>query len=123
MGTETKRNPASRGRFPTKRHPSALDHDNATAHLARVIAACGRQVVPKLIELLPVVGRGTMPWYRQMYSKIHAWALPCAHVLYTDYDGWPVRSLDDAFGLCGRAPLCAVGDTVTPISKLRRARG
>ena len=109
--------------------PIYVMHDERTERLASELArragnGSRRMVVPQRISTIVVDARGTFAQYREMYSKIHAWNLPCERVLYTDYDGWPLRSMDEAFELCGRhTPLCAVPDTVTPIAAALRKRG
>ena len=92
--------------------------------IARALSAThsgGRRVEPYPVPILEVSPRGTLPWYRQQYSKLHAWSLPCSTVTYTDYDGWPLRSMDGAFDACpAQHELCAAVDTVTPIAPHRR---
>ena len=41
-------------------------------------------------------------------------------VAYFDYDGFPLRNMDEIFDACASAPLCAVADTMTPINPKSR---
>ena len=74
------------------------------------------------VGLLVVDPPGTLPWYKEQYTKLHAWSLPCRQVAYFDYDGFPLRNMDTIFDECGDAPFCAVADTMTPINPKYRGR-
>lgn len=61
---------------------------------------------------------GGWPWYRNMHTKLHTWALPCKRAAFLDYDGLPLRNLDSVFDECPHtADLCATQDHVTPKKK------
>jgi len=69
------------------------------------------------VHIIPMSSVGSMIWYyRDMYTKLHAWTLPCQRVAYLDYDGLPLRSLDGIFAACGEAEFCAVRDRIMPSS-------
>ena len=46
--------------------------------------------------------------YESMYTKFHAWRLPCKRVALVDYDVLTLRSPDAIFAECGDAEFCAV---------------
>ena len=78
---------------------------NAGNDVRRVLTpfAATAQLFPWRVEEVVVDTPNTIPWYRLIHTKFHAWALPCRRVVLTDYDGIPLRSLDAAFTACDRA--------------------
>lgn len=52
--------------------------------------------------------------YEHMYTKLHAWRLPCRQVMFVDYDVVALHTPDEAFAVCGDANLCAVHDGNNP---------
>lgn len=55
------------------------------------------------------------PWYRLVYTKLHAWNLPCKRVALMDYDMIPIQAPEAVFDACSDDdPLCAVKDVATP---------
>ena len=60
------------------------------------------------VTLLDFATRSTLPRYRHLWTKLHAWRLPCQRVALLDYDGWAVAAPDGIFDACdSSAELCA----------------
>ena len=110
--------------------------------------ATAQQVQLQRVNLLVVNPPGTMAQYKEQYTKLHAWSLPCRqvacapsdciwiaiasgwcplpnrlvrHLADFDYDGFALRNIDSIFDECGASSFCAVPDTMTPINP--KARG
>ena len=66
-----------------------------------------------------------MHMHMHMHMHVHVCAYRAActwQVAYFDYDGFPLRNMDEIFDECGGAPFCAVADTMTPINPKYRGR-
>tara|TARA_B110001452_G_C15205039_1_gene418049 strand:- start:575 stop:1507 length:933 start_codon:yes stop_codon:yes gene_type:complete len=97
--------------------PIVVMHANMPSVRARrLLNATANRVQLQRVGLVVVEPPGTFAWYREQYTKLHAWSLPCRQVTYLDYDGIIVRNMDSIFDECGSAPFCAVADTMTPIN-------
>jgi hypothetical protein len=61
--------------------------------------------------------------HMHMHVHVCAYRAACTwQVAYFDYDGFPLRNMDEIFDECGGAPFCAVADTMTPINPKYRGR-
>ena len=101
--------------------PIVVMHANVPSP-RRLMNATALRLQLHRVGLLVVDPPGTLPWYKEQYTKLHAWSLPCRQVAYFDYDGFPLRNMDTIFDECGDAPFCAVADTMTPINPKYRGR-
>ena len=101
--------------------PILIMHANVPSP-ERLMNATALRLQLHRVSLLVVEPPGTLPWYREQYTKLHAWSLPCRQVAYLDYDGFAVRNMDSIFDECGTSPLCAVADTMTPINPKYRGK-
>ena len=66
------------------------------------------------VPIVRAATNGTLPHYRLMHTKLHAWSLPCARVALLDYDVIAIRDPSPIFDSCGTAKFCAGQDFSTP---------
>ena len=69
------------------------------------------------VPVVRAAENGTLPHYRLMHTKLHAWSLPCARVALLDYDVIAIRDPSPIFDACGRRPSAtrrAIGTSCSP---------
>ena len=66
------------------------------------------------VPVVRAAENGTLPHYRLMHTKLHAWSLPCARVALLDYDVIAIRDPSPIFDACGAASFCGAQDFSTP---------
>ena len=97
---------------------AAIDPVEALGALANVTkdqTCFGGRLYLQQVPLIRGPTRGDWTHYRHVYTKLHAWNLPCDQVTFLDYDVIPLREgVDRIFDLCETDDLCGTQDTTTP---------